>query len=144
MENKEKIEIEQTKKKRKNDKIFKYSMFTLSHILAGGFFIGLGLIWQDSYTLTAWTNALWLSFVMVFFIGWIMFIYNQNIISSFVHSIKTFGLMVVGKKPEKSYYEVKVEVEENQIPKGYFYLSFGISILFLIPAIITLVIALKK
>lgn len=135
---------EKQQKKKKYTNRYKYTLFTMSHLLAGGFFLLLGLIWQDSYTLMAWTNALWLAFVMVFFIGWIMFIYNQNIISSFVHSVKTFGLMIVGRKPEKSYYEVKVEVDENQIPKAYFFLSFASAILFLVPAIITLIIVLNK
>lgn len=147
MTNKENNNIETRKeqlKRLKRKKQIKYTLVVIAHIIGSALILLLGLVWQASWDLMAWTNSLWLAFVMVFFIGWIMVIYNQNIISSFVHSVKTFGLMLVGKRPAKKYYEVKLEVEENQIPKFYFLITFGTSFLILIPAIITLILQLQK
>lgn len=143
VENIQKETKEEQLKRLKRKKLIKYTFVVVAHILGSALLLLLGLLWQNDFlTLMAWTNSLWLTFVMVFFIGWIMFIYNQNIISSFVHSLKTFGLMFVGKRPAKKYYEVKMEVEENQIPKSYLFITFGFSLLILIPAIITLILAL--
>lgn len=103
----------------------------------------IGLLWQNSYDVMAWSNALLLSFIMIFFVGWIMFIHNKNIISIFTHSFKTFGLMLIGKRPAKSYYEVKVGIEENPIPNKYLIISFIWSGVLLIATIILTILALQ-
>lgn len=138
------IQKEEQLKKIKRQKQLNFALIILAHIIGSALLILLGMIWQKSWDLMAWTNSLWLAFAIVFFIAWIMIIYNANIISSFVHSIKTFGLMFVGRRPKKKYYEVKLEVEENQIPKRYVIITFSFSLLILIPAIITLILELQK
>lgn len=79
----------------------------------------LGLLWQWSLSITAWCNAFWLAFSIYLLIVWTIFIYNQNVLSSFIHSAKTFGLMLVGKRPKLKYSEYKLQVEENKIPSIY-------------------------
>ncbi len=129
---------EQLARKRK---IKKFSIIIGLHIIGSALLVFFGLLWQDSYKLMAWSNAFLFAFVMVFFVGWIMYIYNENIVSVFVHSIKTFGLMIVGKRPKKKYYEVKEDVEDNQVPKIYMVITFSMSLILLIPTIILTIMA---
>ena len=143
MKKNKKILTENEKQIRKKT-IKKYTIVSFIHLIVVAFLLMFGLLWQNSFSFLAWVNTLWFTFVLVFFIGWLMIIYNNNIISSFVYSIKVFGNMLIGKKVEKSYYEYKIEVEDNQIPKGYLYISFITSLIVLIPAIITLIIFMNN
>lgn len=139
---------EMTKKQKDNQKdqrkenIKKFSAIILIHVLGASFVVGIGLIWQDSYDIMAWANAFLLSFIMIFFVGWIMFIHNKNILSVVTHSFRTFGLMIVGKRPAKSYYEVKTEIEDHPIPNIYLIITFLFSLVLLIVTIILTLYAL--
>lgn len=140
--NKESDDLFLDEKAEKRRKLKKYMRFLFYNFLGTAVIIAVGLIWQDAYDLMAWSNAVLLAFAMVFFVGWIMLMHNKNILSVFTHSMKTFGLMIVGKRPAKSYYEVKVEIEENPIPKIYLIIIFSFSILLLIATIILTVLVL--
>lgn len=145
--NKEKIQKKQVNKadlkKAERKKKLKTILITiLINVIISIVFLVIGLHWQNAYTIEAWANASLLSFIFILFIGWIMFIYNKNIISIFTHGFKVFGLMIVGKRPKKSYYEVKVQVEENQIPKRYMVVSFIYSAILLVITIILTILAL--
>lgn len=121
--------------------IKKYTFIILAHIIGSFLLVLFALYWQDRFDVMAYSNAFLFAFVMVFFTGWIMLIYNQNIISLVTHSFKTFGLMIVGKRPKKAYYEVKEDVEDNQVPKIYMIITFTCSIILLIPTIILTILA---
>lgn len=134
----EKRELEKAERIRIRNSIL---ITTLANVIGSFIIILIGLLWQKSFDLMAWSNAFLLASISIFFIGWIMFIHNKNIISVFTHSFKTFGLMLVGKKPAKSYYEVKTAIEENPIPNRYFIVSFIYSgIIFIITIILTLLV----
>lgn len=134
-----KTELEKAERKQKLRSI----LITLIINVIGSFIaVIIGLLWQDSFDLMAWANATLLAFLLVFFAGWIMFIHNKNIISMFTHSFKTFGLMLVGKKPAKTYYEVKTSIEENPIPNRYLIVSFVYSGFILIITIILTVLVM--
>lgn len=134
----EKRELEKAERIRIRNSIL---ITALANVIGSFIIILIGLLWQKSFDLMAWSNAFLLSSISIFFIGWIMFIHNKNIISVFTHSFKTFGLMLVGKKPAKSYYEVKTAIEENPIPNRYFIVSFIYSgIIFIITIILTLLV----
>lgn len=105
-------------------------------------FIALGLVWQRRYDLWAWSNALWLAFSLEFFLAWIFFVYNKNILSPLIHGFKVFGLMIVGKRSKESYYDYSMRIEENPIPKFVYYTIFIFALLLFIPALITLLIQL--
>lgn len=133
---KEKLTALQKEKKqlRKNIKITAIAMFIISLLL-----IGFGLIWQRRYDLWAISNALWLAFAFEFFVGWIFFIYNKNIISPLIHGFKVFGLMLIGRRTKESYYEYMIRIQENPIPKYIYYTIYIFALLLLIPAVITMI-----
>lgn len=107
--------------------------------LISSLIVGLGLLWQWSTTLIAWCNAFWFAFSIYLLVVWTIFIYNQNVLSSFIHSVKTFGLMFVGKKPKLKYSEYKLQVEENKIPTRYGRIIFTYGIIMLIISIVLIV-----
>lgn len=96
----------------------------------------LGLLWQDKYTLMAWGDALWLAVALEFSAAWMMFIYNQNIMSPVIYGLKTFFLMFAAKKPKMDYYGYTKSIEEEQIPKYIYRVIFISSFILMIPAII--------
>ena len=108
-------------------------------ILISSLLVGLGLLWQWSITLTAWCNAFWFAFSIYLLIVWTIYIYNQNVLSSFIHSVKTFGLMLVGKKPKLKYSEYKLQIEENKIPTHYGRVVFVYGLMMLIISMVLLV-----
>ncbi len=111
-------------------------LLVLTIILFGG-----ALLWQMRFDLMGFANALSLTFLMLFFIAWIMFVYNKNILSPLIHGFKVFGLMIVGKRSKESYYDYSVRISENPIPK-YIYLStFICSFIVFIPATITVILS---
>lgn len=126
------------KAKKKMSKFLKYSIiFNIISILL----VGLGLLWQWNLELLAWTDALWLAFAIELLIGWGMFVFNKNIFSPFIHGLKTFGLMFVGKRPKEDYYSYTKKIEDNQIPK-HLYLAALLSsgILLVIAIILTFIV----
>jgi uncharacterized membrane protein len=109
-------------------------------ILVSIFLIWFGLFWQDSYNLLAICNALWLAFVIEFLFGWIIFIYNKNVLSPLIHGAKSFALMFLGKKPKLTYYDYMKKIQDNPIPKNLLYIPLVSSLVILIPAVITMLI----
>lgn len=77
------------------------------------------LIWQNDTSLMAICNALWFVVVLQFFIGWILLMNNMRIFTPLVYGVKSFGLMLVGKKPNEDYYTYVKAREDNPIPKYY-------------------------
>jgi len=143
LKNKKENENAATRAKAEKKRARKSTVITfLFNIIGSMIVILIGLLWQNAYDVMAWSNALLLAFIMIFFVGWIMFIHNKNIISIFTHSFKTFGLMLIGKRPAKSYYEVKVGIEENPIPNKYIIISFVWSGILLVATIILTILAL--
>jgi hypothetical protein len=113
-------------------------MFVVSSLL-----VLFGLIWMDEFdTLIAWTDALWLAFVLEFFVGWILLIYNMNIMSPLIYGFKSFFLMFVGKRPSVDYYHYMQDIYDNPIPSFYYKVLFASAFILLIPALITLFIVL--
>lgn len=109
--------------------------------VVSGLLVFFGLLWQDEYdTLIAWSDALWLAFVLEFFVGWILLIYNMNIMSPLIYGFKSFFLMFVGKRPNVDYYHYMQDIYDNPIPSYYYKILFISAFILLIPAVITLVI----
>lgn len=134
------ISQEELAKKRKKELIKRYTITGIVLLILSGTVFGFALFWQDHYDLLAICNALWFAFGVNLFIGWIMFVYNKNILSPMIHGFKVFGLMFVGKRPKEDYYEYTVRISENQIPKYLYISTFIAAFIILIPAIITMLI----
>lgn len=132
----EQLKKDEQRKKRKRLLITFLVMTAISCIT----FI-LGLLWQWEWSLMAATDALTLSFALIFFAGWIMFVWNLNILSPLIHGFKTFGLMLVGKRPKTDYYDYMKKIEEDPIPKYYIVTCFITSGILLIPLIILVLLA---
>lgn len=117
---------EEERKKRRRIKHFKkYSIIYGIHLIASISLFLFGLFWQAKTDLMAVTNSLWLAFSIYLFIGWILFVYNKNILSPLIHGFKVFGNMFIGQRPKEDYYTYTERIKENQIPK-YIYRSFFI------------------
>lgn len=107
-------ELNQIEKKQKRLKHTRTILIFLGITLLALF---IGIWWQGfKFDLIAFADAFTLSFVFSLLITWIMFMYNKNILSPMIHGIKTFGLMLVGKRPKKDYYTYMKGIEEDPIP----------------------------
>ncbi|MEF3693637.1 MAG: hypothetical protein V3569_05635 [Acholeplasmataceae bacterium] len=132
---KKEIENEKTRKKRKR-KLYLVTALVMMGINI--LLVGFGLLWQWEISLMAFGDALWLAFAIELTVAWVMFVYNHNILSPFIHGVKTFGLMIVGKRPKLDYYHYMKKVEDDQIPKFYYIVVFLSTLFLLILALITL------
>ena len=98
------------------------------------------LIWQNDTSLMAICNALWFVAVLQFFIGWILLMNNMTIFTPLIYGVKSFGLMLVGKKPNQDYYTYVKMKEDNPIPKYYLKICFFAALITAVPAVILLLI----
>lgn len=130
-------------KKAKRTLANKITISSLVMLIITALLFGFGLVWQRRTDLWAVSNAIWLTFAIELFVAWILFVYNKNILSPLIHGFKTFGLMFVGKRVKESYYEYKVRIEENPVPKYIYLTIFVFTILLLIAGIITSSIVFK-
>lgn len=117
-------EIVQQKKKR-NKRNFLVLLFA---IIFSFLLVLFALSWQDSYTLLAICNAFYFSGFILFFIGWMVFMANKNILSPLIYGLKTFFLMFAGKKPAQDYYTYTLEKEKNPINKWYIFIPLLLSL----------------
>ena len=104
-----------------------------------GVFI-FALIWQDSTTLLAICNAFWLVLVLVFFVGWVIFMNNLRIFSPLIYAARSFGRMVIGRKMDEDYYTYVKAKENNPVPKYYYKIFFIAALIIAVPAVILLLI----
>lgn len=132
---KDAIEREKQEKKKKRKK---YLLAALIMFVISVFLVGFGLLWQWEISLMAIGDALWLAFAIELTVGWILFVYNHNILSPFIHGFKTFSLMIVGKRPKNDYYTYMKKVQDEPIPSFYYLVVFISAGVILIPALITL------
>jgi hypothetical protein len=121
------------KKKRKKYYLAALIMFIISLLL-----FGFGLLWQWDLSLMAIGDALWLAFAIELTVAWILFVYNHNILSPMIHGLKSFSLMIVGKRPKMDYYTYMKKIQDDPIPSFYYIVVFISAGILLIPALITL------
>jgi hypothetical protein len=109
-------------------------------VIIDALLIGFGLFWQNDTSLMAIGDALWLAFALQFFVAWMMFVYNQNVLSFVIYGSITFLRMLVGKRPKQDYFTYMQMVEERPIPKYVYIPVFLSSLVLFIAAMISLVI----
>ena len=135
--------IEQEEAKTKGADIRKrniYGFITMGIISVILFFFGLS--WQAAYDLMAICNALWLAFAVELLFGWSLFVYNKRIFAPLVHGLKTFFLMIVGKRPKLNYFEYNLYIQDNQVPSFYYNIIFIWMGIIVVPATILTIILL--
>lgn len=107
--------VKQEKKKKRRRQIRAIVVFAIMALIA----LFIAFWWQGwKFDLRGFADAFTLAFVISLLTTWTMFVYNQNILSPLIHGVKTFGLMLVGKKPKQDYYSYMQKVEEEPIPKS--------------------------
>jgi uncharacterized membrane protein len=133
----EELIILEKKKKRRKLILTAVIMFLISNALF--WFV---ILWQNRLDLLAVTDALTVTVLLIFAGGWVMLIWNMNILSPLIHGIKTFGLMFVGKKPKLDYYSYTQKIQDEPISKYYIFTCFITAGILLIPTVILLIIVL--
>lgn len=136
-----KLSIEEQLLLEKKRRIKRYMLSVITNIVIAGICFALAMVWQMRFDLIGYANVFSLTFLLVFFGAWIMFVYNKNILSPFIHGLKVFGLMFVGKRTKESYYEYSLRITENPIPKFVYIPTFIVALALLIPAIILTILA---
>jgi hypothetical protein len=134
-------EIAREKRARKKRRQ-KYAMTALVMTVINVVLIIFGLLWQYELSLMAIGDAIWLAFAIELAAAWTMFVYNKNIFSPMIHGMKTFGLMIVGKRPKLDYYHYMKKIEDDPIPSYYYIVTFISAGTLLIPALVLLFILL--
>lgn len=130
-------EVERSKRaKKQRRKKYLTTAFVMTIINIG--LVVFGLFWQWELSLMAIGDAFWLAFAIEFAAAWTMFVYNKNIFSPMIHGMKTFGLMIVGKRPKLDYYHYMKKIEDDPIPAYYYIVTFISAGTLLVPALILL------
>lgn len=88
-------------------------IFVISSLLLYFFAIS----WQKRNDLLGITNAFYFAAIIYLAISFLVFAANNNVFSPFIYGIKSFGLLLTGKKAKNNYYEYTKDIEENPIPK---------------------------
>lgn len=125
--------------KQKRKKRIRLLKATLGMIALSSALFLLIMEWQDDWSLMAISDGLSFVVVMIFFCGWALFVYNHNIFSPLVYGLKTFGLMVTGKRPKDDYYTFMKNIQDNQIPSFYIRMFMITAFILLIPAVYLLI-----
>ncbi|MGI6781541.1 MAG: hypothetical protein ACOX56_01700 [Acholeplasmataceae bacterium] len=100
--------------------------------------------WQAwKFDLRGFADAFTLAFVVSLLATWVMFVYNKNILSPLIHGVKTFGLMLVGKKPKDDYYTYMKKIEDEPIPKFIIIYSLIYTVVLGITMTILIILSLK-
>ena len=131
-------EVLDREKKAKKQKRKKYLLAALVMFIISVLLFGFGLLWQWEISLMAIGDALWLAFAIELTVAWILFVYNHNILSPMIHGLKSFSLMIVGKRPKMDYYTYMKKIQDDPISSFYFIVVFISAGILLIPALITL------
>lgn len=131
-------------KRRRKQKIRKYTITTLLMTLMTLIIFGLTLLWQWDLSLMSIGDSLWFTFAIIFTIGWLLFVYNHNVLSPIIHGFKVFGLMFVGKRPKHDYYNYMKNIQENPLPKFYYIIFFINAFIVLIPTLIVFFILMNS
>lgn len=139
VEAKEKDALVKKVPNKKKSIIKKIIILNIFLTLFAAFLVWFSLKWQNKSDSMAITNALWFAFVVEFTVAWAMFVYNHNVFSPLIHGTKTFLGMLIGKKPNVSYYDYMKNIQDNPLPPFYYRLIFVHSLLLLIPSVILLI-----
>lgn len=135
-------ELEIAAKKREIKEVQRRRNTIIGMVVLTVVLFALVMLWQADTALMAIGDALFLVALLEFFFGWVLFIYNKNILSPLIHGFSTFGRMFIGKRPKTDYYTYMKNIQENPIPSVYFKALFITAFIVFVPAIIIIIIVL--
>lgn len=86
-------------------------------VVLSALLVAFALFWQQRTDFLAVTNAFYFAAFLFFSFGFMIFAANHNIFSPFVYGMKTFGLMLIGRRPKLKYYDYYQDIKNNPLPK---------------------------
>ncbi|TNF08243.1 MAG: DUF3899 domain-containing protein [Bacillota bacterium] len=105
----------------KDRKIFKY-MF--SGVIIGMIVFGGTLLYSQNFTLEGLVDGATMSAIILFVLGWFLYISNEGSLDILVYGVQAFGKALVGKRMKDSYYDYTTNKE--RVSKDV-YLGFWLS-----------------
>ncbi len=107
-----------------NKKLKKFLKYLAVEIFTGLIIGGLFMLYSTNYTVIGIIDALTISTVMLFTVGWFMFISNEHLLDILFYGVASLGKAIVGKRSEKSYYE---HIQSKEPVNGAIYWSLWTS-----------------
>lgn len=104
-----------------NKKIVKTIIF---QYIGAAIFTFLMILYQKNTSLLGYVNAMQVSGITLFVIGWFVYINHFGLFDVAIYGVQAFFKSLVGKTMEKKLYEVRLA--HKKMPK-YLYLSFWIN-----------------
>lgn len=93
--------------------------YTAIGLILGFLFFGGFLFWSQNTSIIGFIDALTVTTLLVFAIGWFLFFSNFGVLNSLFYAMRTFFGGIIGKGPKKSFYEEQSERE--LLPKEIYY-----------------------
>jgi len=122
-----------------------YFKKTLKYFIIG-FFIGViifvsALFYGNLFSIVGFINALTISTILLFAVGWFLFISNVGALDILFYGVQAFTRALIGKRMKSSYYDYTANKEQipNKVLFG-FWLAF---LLYLLALIVLYVIYLQ-
>lgn len=116
------MSMEKLEKPRKVKKAILALIFILIFLVGSALLVAFTLMWQWSTSFISYVNAFYFAGFIWFLVGWMILMANLNILSPFIYGMKSFFLLLVGKKSKKDYYTYTQDIKENPIPKIFVFL----------------------
>lgn len=117
----------------KNIRSIPFKLYIIT-IVIGLILGGLLILYQASTSLKAILNAVGVSAIMLFAIGWFIFISNHDIFTLPIYGVKSFWTRIAGKKMKKTYIETISDRE--RIQSKYYIVFWLTSLIYLFAYII--------
>jgi hypothetical protein len=99
----------------RDKKLNKYIRYYIIGLLFGALFFVVALLFGDLYTLVGFIDAITLSTVVLFAVGWFLLISNVGSLDILYYGVKAFAKAVIGKRMKNTYYDYTTNKEE--VPK---------------------------
>jgi len=108
------------------EKKIKFFQHVLVETIIGLFIVFLSLLYSTNYTIIGFIDGFTISSLILFAIGWFMFISNEHLLDIMIYGVAAFGKAIIGKKMNESYID---HVNNKHKVDGMIYWSFWCSAL---------------
>lgn len=93
--------------------------FTIAGLIIGLFFFGGSLLYSQNFTLEGFIDAFTLSAILVFALGWFLYISNEGLLDILIYGTQSFAKAIIGKRMKESYYDYSAG-KERLTKESYF------------------------
>lgn len=107
-----------------NRKTKKFIIHVLIETFIGIVIVGLHLLYSTNYSLIGFIDGFTISSLILFAIGWFMFISNEHLLDIMIYGVQAFGKAIVGRRMNESYID---HVNNKNKVDGIVYWSFWFS-----------------